>query len=207
MPGSMSAAEWDERYAGPDLVWGGGANVWVEREIADLQPGAALDLACGEGRNSIWLAARGWRVTGVDFSAGAIRKAQMLSEGRLGEGEQVTWLAADATALDLPVAFDLALLVYLQLPQPARGQALRRAWHSLAPGGTLLVVAHDSRNLAEGVGGPQDPTVLYTAQDVLNDIVAVDPEAVIEKCEEVMRAVPEHDRPAIDALFRARRTP
>lgn len=102
MPASMSAVDWDERYAGHDLVWGGGPNVWVERETADLPLGAVLDLACGEGRNSIWLATLGWRVTGVDFSAEAIRKAQTLSEGRLGEDIPVTWLCADAAALDLP---------------------------------------------------------------------------------------------------------
>lgn len=200
MSASMSAVDWDERYAGRDLVWGGGPNVWVERETTDLPPGAVLDLACGEGRNSVWLAARGWRVTGVDFSAEAIRKAYQLSERTT-----ITWLCADATSLDLPDSFDLAMMIYLQLPQPDRKAALTRAWDLLAPGGTLLVIAHDSRNLAEGVGGPQDPNTLYTARDVRRDIVAADPGAAIEKCEEVMRMVPDHDRPAIDALFRARK--
>jgi len=62
----MSAADWDSRYRGTDLVWGATPNMWVEQETTGLAPGLALDLACGEGRNSIWLAARGWRVTGVD---------------------------------------------------------------------------------------------------------------------------------------------
>lgn len=113
----MSAAEWDKRYTGHDLVWGGRPNMWVERETTDLPPGAMLDLACGEGRNSVWLATRGWRVTGVDFSAEAIRKAQAL-----GEGTTVTWLCTDATALDLPAHFDLATMIYLQLPRQTEKQ-------------------------------------------------------------------------------------
>ena len=69
---SMSAADWDSRYRGSELVWGARPNVWVERETAPLSPGRAVDLACGEGRNSVWLAARGSQVTGVDFSASAL---------------------------------------------------------------------------------------------------------------------------------------
>ena len=201
MPASMSAAEWDERYSGRELVWGGGPNMWIEQETTDLAPGAALDIACGEGRNSVWLAARGWTVTGVDFSAEAIRKAKTL-----GADTSVTWLCADATELDLPALFDLTMFVYLQLPQPDRTAALVRAWNALAAGGTLLVVAHDSRNLADGVGGPQDPATLYTAEDVRRDLQALDPAAIIETCGEVARPVEGHDRPAIDALFRARKS-
>lgn len=200
MSSSMSAADWDDRYAGRDLVWGEGPNMWVERESGDLPPGTALDLACGEGRNGVWLAARGWRVTGVDFSAEAIRKAETL-----GEGTSVTWLCADATTLDMPASFDLALLIYLQLPRPDRTAALARACDALHPGGTLLVVAHDSRNLADGVGGPQDPAVLYTAEDVRDSVLAYDPTMTVERCESVLRPVAGTDRLAIDALFRARK--
>lgn len=199
-PASMSAADWDARYAGSDLVWGTGPNMWVERETSGLSTGTALDLACGEGRNALWLAAQGWRVTGVDFSPEAISKATTL-----GAGQPVTWLCADATSLQLPVLFDLVLLVYLQLPQPERSTALEKGWAAVAPGGTLLVIAHDARNLADGVGGPQDPAALYTADDVRDNIIALDPAAIVERCESVLRPVAGSARPAIDALFRARK--
>lgn len=198
----MSADDWDARYAGTELVWGAAPNMWVERETSGLPTGTALDLACGEGRNSLWLAARGWRVTGVDFSPEAIGKADTLSAG-----QPVTWLCADATRLQLPVLFDLVLVVYLQLPEPERRAAMNSGWAALAPGGTLLVIAHDSRNLTEGVGGPQNSAVLYTAADVREDILALDPAAIVERCESVLRPVPDSARPAIDALFRASKRP
>ena len=67
--------DWDRRYAEPQLVWSAEPNRFLVEELAGLPPGRALDLACGEGRNAIWLARRGWEVTGVDFSGVAIDKA------------------------------------------------------------------------------------------------------------------------------------
>ena len=72
----MDSAEWDARYAAADLVWTAAPNRWVEAEFADLRPGRALDLACGEGRNVLWLAGRGWQVTAVDFSGVALAKGR-----------------------------------------------------------------------------------------------------------------------------------
>ena len=61
----MDSAGWDERYAATELVWSAAPNQFVEEALADLPPGRALDLACGEGRNARWLAALGWQVTGA----------------------------------------------------------------------------------------------------------------------------------------------
>ena len=100
-----------------------------------------------------------------------------------------------------PVA--LALLCYLQLPAGERRAAARHAAQALAPGGVLLVIAHDSRNLTEGTGGPQDPAVLYSAGDVQGDLDGLG--LRVEKAEEALRPVEGASRPAIDALLRAAR--
>ena len=202
---SISAQEWDARYRNSDLVWGAKPNRWVEQEVAALPPGRALDLACGEGRNSLWLAQRGWQVTGVDFSAEAIGKARALEQALPEHTTPIDWQCADATTIDLPAGFDLALLVYLQVSADERRAALATAWHCLAPGGTLVVIAHDSDNLAHGVGGPQDPTVLYTAADITADLAVIDPRAEVEIAERVERPVEGAERPALDALVRARK--
>jgi SAM-dependent methyltransferase len=194
----MDASAWDERYRAEGLVWGGPPNRWVVEELSGAAPGVALDLACGEGRNALWLAAQGWRVIAVDFSAVAIGKARELDTNGL-----VEWVTGDATTYRIAEPVDLALLCYLQLPADERRSAVRSAAESLAPDGTLLVVAHDARNLSDGTGGPPDPRVLYTASDVADDLDGTD--LVIGRACEVFRPVPGKDRPAIDALLRARR--
>ena len=156
----MNAETWDERYAASELVWGAAPNRWVEQECSALPPGSALDLACGEGRNAIWLARQSWRVTAVDFSAVAIGKGRQLEEHELAK-PSIAWVVADATTFTAAETVDLALLCYLQLPAGERRAAVRHAAKALAPGGVLLVIAHDSRNLTDGAGGPQDPAVLY----------------------------------------------
>lgn len=198
----MTSADWDERYRAKELVWGVGPNRWVAQEVADVVPGRALDLACGEGRNALWLAARGWQVTGVEFSPVALEKARALEAAHPG-ALPVSWVLDDATTYRAQVAVNLALLCYLQLPSDERRAAVRSAAAALAPGGTLLVIAHDSRNIADGTGGPQYPAVLYTASDVASDLDGMGLD--IERAEEVFRPVAEADRPAIDCLLRARR--
>lgn len=194
----FDAAYWDERYRQTPSVWGRPPNQFVEAECADLPPGSALDLACGEGRNALWLAARGWHVLAVDFSKAALAKgAEADDTGR------VTWVLDDAREFRAPVAVDLVVIAYLQLPPDERRRAMRNAVGSLAVGGTLLVVAHDARNRADGTGGPKDAAVLYTARDVEHDLDASG--LVVERADEVLRPVEGADRPAIDCLYRARR--
>jgi SAM-dependent methyltransferase len=194
----MDARAWDERYASAALVWSAEPNRFVAAELADLPPGRALDLAAGEGRNAIWLARRGWQVTAADFSSVALDKGR-----RLAGETPVRWVVADATTWDEPASYELVLLAYLQLAAPERRAAVRAAYASLVPGGTFLLVAHDSANLAEGTGGPQDPAVLMTAEDVLTDLGG-EPFDVV-RAERVERPVPQPDGgslTALDALVR-----
>lgn len=197
----MDAKDWDERYAARELVWSAGPNQFVETECSDLPPGRAVDLAAGEGRNAIWLAGRGWQVTAVDFSPVALDKGRQVA-GDAG----IDWQVADATRWQ-GSDYDLAVIAYLQLPSEQRGDAVRAAFDCLRPGGTFLLVAHDSTNLAEGTGGPQDPSVLMTAEDVLADLDGRD--LTVVRAERVARTVaadPEHggepERTAWDCLVR-----
>ena len=198
----MDAEAWDDRYRSSELVWSAGPNQFVEAELADLPPGRAVDLAAGEGRNAIWLARRGWQVTAVDFSQVALDKGHEIAEDLA-----VQWVCADVTTWREDSSYDVSVVAYLQLPAAPRRAALRNAFAALRPGGTLLVVAHDSTNLTEGTGGPQDPDVLMTADDVLADL---DGESfVVVRADRVGRAVAEPDggsRTAYDALVRVVRS-
>ena len=199
----VDSSAWDARYAAADLVWSATPNAVVARETADLMPGRALDLAAGEGRNAIWLASLGWRVTAVDFSAVATRRIRELADDRLGqEAERVTAVTADLMAwTPEPGSADLVVLAYLQLVAGERRHAHRAASAALAPGGAFLLVAHHSDNLRHGVGGPQDPAVLFTPADVEADLDGTG--LVVERAERGDRAVPAGV--ALDVLVRAHR--
>lgn len=204
----MDAADWNARYDTSELIWKGEPNQFLPPEVAELAPGRALDLACGEGRNAVWLATKGWEVTGVDFAGVGLGKAEALAAER---GVTGTWVTADATSWEPPHTFDLVVVFYLQLPADERGLAVQTALRSLAAGGTMLLVCHDLRNLSEGYGGPQDATVLTTVEGVLDDMAAAslayELELLIERAEQVERAVAtsEGERTAIDTLVRVRR--
>ncbi len=194
----MDAEGWNERYSTTDLVWSVTPNQFVAAECADLTPGRAVDLAAGEGRNAIWLARQGWQVTAVDFSQAGLDKGRELA----GDTE-VEWVCADATAWVGDPTYDLSVLAYLQLPAAERREAVRRGFECLYPGGTFLLVAHDTTNLAEGTGGPQDLRVLMTADDVLDDLEGQSFEVV--RAGRVSRDVIGSDgvtRTAYDALVR-----
>jgi SAM-dependent methyltransferase len=207
----MDSRAWDERYAARELVWGAEPNRWVVSEAGSLPPGRALDLAAGEGRNALWLAGNGWQVTAVDFSATALdRGRRNAARTPGGTADRITWVCADVTSYRPPAeAFDLVMVVYLHLPTAERRGVLRRAAAATAPGGTLLVVGHDTANLTQGTGGPQDPAVLFTAADVLTDLADTALEVI--RAERVHRPVSSQGATepvsAIDALVRLRRPP
>ena len=200
----MDREAWNERYRGAELVWTAEPNRFLVAEVAGMTPGRALDLAAGEGRNAVWLAEQGWRATAVDFSDVAIAKADRLATAR---GVVIDAVVADATGdlagvLD-PAGYDLVLVAYLQLPASERAAALANAVAALAPGGTLLEIAHDAANLGGGYGGPQDAAVLAAPDDVVALLAGLE----VERAATVERPVetPDGVRIAIDHVVRARR--
>jgi SAM-dependent methyltransferase len=192
--------DWDRRYA-EGQMWSTGPNARFAEEVAGLglPPGRALDLGCGEGRNALWLAQKGWDAVGVDFSTVAIERARERARTE-GLEARCTFVVADVLEyVPAAGAFDLAAAIYLQLVASERARVLRAAASAVAPGGALVVIAHHSDNLTDGVGGPQDPSVLYTEFDVVDDLAgALD----VVTAERVLRRV--DDRDAIDVLVVAR---
>jgi SAM-dependent methyltransferase len=193
--------DWNARYAQKELLWTAEPNRLLAAEVASLEPGRALDVACGEGRNAVWLAERGWRVTGVDFADVALAKAAELAAAR---GVVIEWLLGDVLELSPePRSFDLVVVLYLQLPADELEVALRRAADAVARGGTLIVLGHDVTNLSDGYGGPKDVSVLFTPEQVVAALSGLE----IERAEKVTRpvAVDGGEAVAIDAFVRASR--
>ena len=193
--------DWNARYAGTELLWTAEPNRLFAAEVDDLPPGRALDVACGEGRNAVWLAERGWRVTGIDFSDVALAKGARLAESR---GVEVDWVVADVLELALePRSFDLVAVLYLQLPHAEFASVLHSAADALAPGGTLICLGHDRTNLTDGYGGPRDASVLFTPEDIVAELGGL----VVERAQTVRRVVRLEggEATALDAFVRAHR--
>src|SRR5262245_39324070 len=88
------AAEWDARYSEREgAMWSGRPNGRLQAEVADLTPGRALDVGCGEGADAIWLARSGWTVTAIDVSDVAVSRAREAAEQ---DGVAVEWVRGDA---------------------------------------------------------------------------------------------------------------
>lgn len=193
MTASRGAQEWDSRYAGPDRVWSAAPNPWVAATLRGWFTGRALDLGAGEGRHAVWLAALGWQVCAVDFSAAGIDRGRQWAQE---VGVEVDWVVADVRTWEPPagVRFDLILLAYLHLEDDVIARA--RGW--LAPGGALVVIGHALRNLTEGTGGPQDARLLHTEAEYRLASAGL----VVEQLGEVIRELPEGN--AIDLTLVAR---
>src|SRR5690242_18900274 len=156
--------DWNRRFRERGLVHGGEPDPTVVAEVEPLSPGRVLDLGCGQGRHGAWLARRGWTVTGVDFSDVALDAAH-------DAAPEAEWIQADLREYQPePGAYDLVLYGFVQLPADERRPVLERAAGAVRPGGTLLVVGHDLLNLTEGWAGPSEPRVLFTPDDVADEL-------------------------------------
>jgi len=165
-PDPAAAAEWDARYAGAERVWSGDPNGALVAEVADLAPGTALDVGCGEGADAVWLAARGWRVSALDVSRVALDRAAGHARGA---GVDVRWLHAGLLDADLPPAgFDLVAALYPALRRVGPGDEAgeRALLAATAVGGTLLVVHHADVDTHHARSAGFDPADYVSPDDV-----------------------------------------
>jgi SAM-dependent methyltransferase len=149
---------WDGVHASRPVASDPRPNVRLVETVTGLPPGDALDLGCGDGGDSLWLARRGWQVTAVDISAVATERLAEHARS-LGVGDRVTVERHDLGETFPAGRFALISAHYLHTPHDLdRSAVLRAAAHALAPGGRLLVVDHGS---TAPWSWNQDPDVRY----------------------------------------------
>lgn len=133
---------WEERYSGAEKIWSGSPNAQLVAEVSGLTPGTALDVGCGEGGDVIWLAERGWRVTGADFAANGLARAARHA-GEAGVADRTDWWQVDARTFAADGrSYDLVTAFFLHPPDGAMVEVTRRLCEAVAAGGHLLVVGH-----------------------------------------------------------------
>lgn len=145
MPHSFDKDYWERHWDdAPDAASAdrepGAPNPHLTRETSGLTPGAALDAGCGTGAEAVWLAGHGWQVTGADISATALAEASARAT-KASLGDRVTWVEADLTTWQPGRLFDLVTTSYAH-PTIPQTQFYRRLSEWVAPGGTLLIIAH-----------------------------------------------------------------
>lgn len=207
-PERFDAAFWDERYRSAGALWSGNPNPYLVSEVSELRPGTALDAGCGEGADALWLAARGWRVTGTDLSAVALgRAARHAAEAGPAIAGRIDWVRTDLIGWDPGVArYDLVSSQYLHLPPGAREALLRSLTGAVAPGGTLLVVGHHPSDLQTTMPRPPMPELFFTGEDIVPLLDPGDWTVITDAAPQ--RSAPDPDgRPVMirDTVFRARR--
>ncbi len=155
--------QWNKRYQEIDQLWIRQPDPSLVKFVGPLTPGKALDLGCGEGRNSIYLAQIGWNVTAVDFSDVALE--------RLKKDASAAEVSIDAVCDDLTEylkdtksKFDLVLIANIHPPSEERFQMYSQTKHVLNPGGYLFIIGHHLDSL--GHVGPADPDRLLTESEI-----------------------------------------
>ena len=198
---------WEDRYAANDAIWSGRVNPQLAAEADGLAPGRALDVGSGEGADSIWLAGRGWSVTGIDFSTVALERAATHAAAA-GVGERTEWRHVDVRTFGqggVDEQWDLVTSQFMHLPDGAMVDLTRRLGAAVAPGGTLLVVGHHPDDLPTGQRHGRR-SFMFTPEDLLP---ALDPDDwEIQVADVRLRTADGHDgepHTLRDSVLRARR--
>ena len=139
-------AYWEQLWAKtlrdhPDKVASKQPNATMIAELAELTPGRVLDAGCGHGAEALWLAARGWKVTAVDFSADALAHGRATAEA-MAIADCIQWICGDLATWNAPAAsFDLVVCLYVHCANSA-AETIQRLANAVAPGGTLFMIGH-----------------------------------------------------------------
>lgn len=163
---------WDDCYSSEEFAYGVEPNAYLKQQLEKLPLGAILFPAEGEGRNAVFAAKLGWKVSAFDISAEGKKKA-----GRLAKASTVTidYQVSDLSSLTYtPGQFDVIALIFAHLPAEIKSAAHRALERFLKPGGVVIFEAFSKRHLEylavnEKVGGPKDINQLFSLDEIKTD--------------------------------------
>ncbi len=161
--------KWDNRYGESGFAYGTEPNDFLVASLKKLPPaGNVLCLADGEGRNSVFLAQQGYRVTAVDSSSVGLAKANSLAAER---GVTITTCVADLADYPLPEkTYDAIISIFCHLPPHIRKRVHNQIPLSLKKGGVFLLEAYTPRQLEYGTGGPPVKELLMEITELKKEL-------------------------------------
>lgn len=166
---TKTAEMWDARYGEPGFAFGTEPNDFLVSVAGEMPAGGrVLCLAEGEGRNAVFLAGRGFAVTGVDASSVGLEKAQKLAAER---GIEIATVVADLESFDIGREnWDAVVSIFCHLPPALRADVYGRVVAGLRPGGVFVLEAYTPAQVGRGTGGPSDPQLMPTADALRRDL-------------------------------------
>lgn len=162
MTKATAAQMWEGRYAKPGFLYGTEPNDFLSTTVISMPIGDALCIADGEGRNGVYLASLGHRVTSVDLAESGMAKAARLAQDR---GVELTTVVADLARYDLGEnRWDLIVSIFAHTPPPIRARIHGSIASALKPGGHFVLEAYTPDQIGRGTGGPPSPELTMTLE-------------------------------------------
>ena len=200
----VAPSYWDAKYSTDEFIYTTTANRFVIELCSELAPGKAIDLAGGEGRNTVWLAEQGWQVENVDISSVGLAKCEGFAAER-GVSQRVTTLCASGADFKSTLSpVDVGIVPYLQVPAALLNASLKNLISQIKPGGYLVGVWHALENLDGGFGGPQNPDVLPSVASMKQFCESMPLETQVCELREGQVQTKDGLKPSITLILKAR---
>jgi SAM-dependent methyltransferase len=181
--------QWDERYARQEYIYGTNPNSFLKEKLALLKPGRIIFPADGEGRNAVYAATLGWETEASDQSTEGQKKAVQLANQK---GVSIHYFIQPLDQWNPePNQYDCIALIFVHLPEALRKRVHQSAIKALKPGGTLILEAFTINQLTRNSGGPRNPELLFTADQIKADFINLS-EVEIQEAQVILDEGPLH---------------
>jgi len=156
--------QWNLRYSSEEYKYGKEPNQFLKTELSKTKPGRILFIGEGEGRNSVYSASVGWTVDAIDFSEEGKRKANKLADEA---GVKINYNVIDFNDYEpQSEIYDAIGIIFIHLEENLRSRLFERLIKSLKRDGKIIFECFEKDQLKYESGGPKDPELLYSLEDV-----------------------------------------
>lgn len=162
---------WNQRYTKNETVYGNTPNSYFKTKINSLKPSNLLLPAEGEGRNAVYAATKGWKVTAFDYSEAAMQKALANAKEKQ---VNIDYRVIDLDQFMVAKKYDAIGLIYVHLFPKERAVFHQKIMDSLTPGGVVIIEAFSKEQINNSSGGPKNIEQLFSADDLKQDFEGLD---------------------------------